>query len=86
MSTNNSVKSEEVEEMLELARTDVLPRCERRQFLEKSCWKLIKQLSHLLLPNGAKVGHPFEFRTTLDFYAFERCYTAWNSVRTLGSF
>jgi hypothetical protein len=71
--------------MLAFVRTDLLPQCERRQFLEKSCWKLMKQLC-LSICQETSVGHPFEFRTALDFYSFERSYALWNSTRTLGAF
>jgi hypothetical protein len=32
------------------------------------------------------LGHPYEFRTALDFYYFQRNFEAWNSSRQLASF
>ena len=49
-STTKGLKDEELEEMLMFVRAELLPQSEKRQFLEKSCWRLIKQLCCLLLP------------------------------------
>lgn len=73
VSTNKGLKSEELEEMLLFVRGDLLPQSEKRHFLEKSCWRLMKQLCYLILPEGrGRVGHPFEFRTSLDLYYYEK--------------
>lgn len=87
MSTSKALKNQEVEEMLLFVREDLLPQSEKRHFLEKSCWRLMKHLCYLILPEGnGRVGHPFEFRTSLDFYYYNKSYSLWNGSRQLSSF
>lgn len=60
-----------VEEMLEAVRMHLMPQCEKRHYLEKSCWKLVRRVCQLGLPLSRGVtGHPLEYRTVLDFYYF----------------
>ncbi len=47
----------------------------------------MKQLCYLILGEGeGRVGHPFEFRTVLDLYYFQRLYGLWNGAKQLASF
>jgi hypothetical protein len=72
---------------LESVRTHLLPQCEKRHYLEKSCWKLIRRLCQLGLPVSHGVtGHPLEYRTVLDFYYFEGCYSQWATTHHLSHF
>lgn len=84
---NNVKSSTEIQQILHSAKCYLMPLCEKRQFLTKSCCKLIRKLSQLVLGvSHGKIGHPLQYKTILDFYYFERYYYNLSINKNLTNF
>ncbi len=64
-----------------------MPQCQKRNYLEKSCRKLVRRICQLAISETQGViGHPFEYRTFLDIYYFEESYLQWANTRHINHF